>query len=197
MRIRKTASLTVTAALAVGALTAAGPATGAENSAKAKTSTSVMAPSAARGMPTGTVSVAKVKNGGQKVYSANIGVNSRGEQHCKSTSVTMEKVVWDLGKVTRTSARVKSVKVRYYNERKLHVGSAYLHDGSHHEKWRKAWGWQIPKGDVWRTYKINKTVKFAKNKPLNFMLHVQLERANEPMWCAPKVKLYFYLKPNR
>lgn len=197
MRIRKTASLTITAALAVGTLTAAGPATGADSGTKTTAQAPAMSPPAARGMPTGTVSVAKVKNGGQKVYSANIGLNSRGEEHCQPTSVTMEKVVWNLGKVTRKSARVKSVKVRYYNERKLNVGSAYLNDGNNHEKWRKAWGWRIPKGEVWRTYKINKTTKFAKNKPLNFMLHVQLKGANEPVWCAPKVKLYFYLKPNR
>ncbi|MFD6438182.1 hypothetical protein [Streptomyces venezuelae] len=193
MRAPTTAALTVTAALLAGTVAAAGPANATESPRQAADGVSVRAE-----MPQSTTSKAKVKNGSQKVYSANIGYNRESWDECKPHASTMEKVVWNLGKVTRKSARIKSIKVRYYNERELHVGSAYLDDGYKHERWRKANGWYIPKGvEEWRTYKINKTVKFSKNKPLHFMLHVQLAGANEPTWCHPKAKLWFYLKPNR
>jgi hypothetical protein len=178
--------------MAAGTLAAAGPATGVENRRDGEGSVSAL-----REMPQGTTSKAKVKNGSQKVYSANIGYNKNSWSECKAGAVTMEKVVWNLGKVTKGSARIKTIKVRYYNQRELHVGSAYLVDGNQNERWRKSNGWFIPKGDEWRTYKINKTLKFSKNKPLHFMIHVQLASANEPTWCHPRAKLYFYLKPNR
>lgn len=149
-------------------------------------------------IPQTTTQKAKVKNGGQKVYSANIGYNKHAWEECKPGAATMEKVVWNLGKVTRGSARIKSIKVRYYNERDLHVGSAYLTDGNRDERWRKSNGWYIPKGEEnWRTYKINKTVKFSKNKPLRFTLWVDLDGAGDPQWCHPRTKLFFNLKPNR
>ncbi|MGW2226390.1 hypothetical protein [Streptomyces formicae] len=179
-------------AMAVGSLAAAGPASGADSQPATATAKAV------RGIPTITTQTAKVKGGSQKVHSANIGQNFHSWPECKPGASTMEKVVWNLGKVTRSSARVKSVKVRYYNERELHVGSAYVHDGNHRTQWLKANGWYIPKGpEEWRTYKINKTVKFSKSKPLNFMLKVQMATANEPAWCHARTDLTFQLKPNR
>jgi hypothetical protein len=194
MRALTTASLISAMAVAAGTLAVASPASGAETNRGA---ISVGGVSALQEIPSSTTSKAKVRGGTQKVYSANIGYNKNAYPECKPHASTMEKVVWKLGKVTRKSARIKSVKVRYYNERELHVGSAYVYDGSHNQKWIKANGWYIPKGSKWRTYKMNKTVKFSKNKPLQFMLHLQIAGANEPVWCHPRSKLYFYLKPNR
>ncbi|MEU5776082.1 hypothetical protein ABZ819_22655 [Streptomyces venezuelae] len=193
MRALTIASLTSAMAIAAGTLAMASPASGTEDRA-AITGDGM---SVRAEIPGATVSKAKVQSRGQKVYSANIGYNKNSYRECKPHASTMEKVIWNLGKVTRSSARVKTVKVRYYNERELHVGSAYVHDGNHRERWVKPNGWFIPKGSHWRTYKINKTVKFSKNKPLDFKLWVQIASANEPAWCHPKSELYFYLKPNR
>ncbi|TGB01345.1 hypothetical protein [Streptomyces sp. MZ04] len=193
MRARTTASLMAATAMAAGTLAAAGPASGVEERNE-DTAGSV---SVQREIPSGTVSKAKVQSRGQKVHSANIGYYKNIYPECKPHASTMEKVIWNLGKVTRSSARVKTIKVRYYNERELHVGSAYVHDGNHRQRWLKANGWYISKGSHWRTYKINKTVKFSKNKPLDFKLMVQIAGANEPTWCHPMSELYFYLKPNR
>lgn len=127
-------------AIAAGTVAAAGPASGTESHG------STVAARAAQGIPSITTQKAKVKGGSQKVYSANVGQNNHSWNECKPGASTMEKVGWNLGKVTRGSARIKSIKVRYYNERELHVGSAYVFDGSHHTKWLKANGWYIPKG---------------------------------------------------
>lgn len=192
MRARSIGAMIGAITIGATAFSAAGPVSAAEKPLQNSGEVTVLGD-----MPTSTTTKAKVRSAGQKARSANIGVNKNGYSECKAHAVSMEKVTWNLGKVTRSSARVKSIKVSYYNERKLHVGSAYLNDGNHRERWRKSNGWIIPKGSTSRTYKINKTVKFSKRKPLNFMLHVELGRANEPVWCHPKVKLYFYLKPNR
>ena len=159
--------------------------------------TMVSAGAADAGMKPGTDSVAKISSRGQKITSGIAGQDNTDDRHCRGNATWNAIVYWNLGKVTKSSIHVKSIKVRYSNGRRIHVGSVRLVDDNS-QRWIKGWGWFVPKGGGhYATYAINKTLKVKKHKAY-FLIKAQMDsRTDERDWCSAPADVYYYIKPKR
>ncbi|OEJ25185.1 hypothetical protein AR457_12655 [Streptomyces agglomeratus] len=149
----------------------------------------------------GTTDVARVSNAGQTITTGLAGIDKAHQDTCKAGAGWNARVTWKLGKVTRTSIRVKSVKISYSvgETRKLAVGSVVLGHNTGGTVFSDPYPYSNRAGLTTRSHTINKTVKATKRKPGSLGIRASLmnRKPGEMPWCTPDTWLYFYIKPNR
>ncbi|MEV0257054.1 hypothetical protein AB0H82_22725 [Streptomyces sp. NPDC050732] len=152
--------------------------------------------SSAAGMKPGADSWAKIKSGTQTVRSGIAGVDRSGDRGCYDNNTYNAIVTWKLGKVTKSSIRVKSIDIRHSNGRAIHVGNYALVDDNS-RRWNKVNPGNVAKGAHHRKYKINKTLKVKSHKAYLIAKTQISYRQREDSTCQQPVYLYFYLKQKR